>query len=185
MNLRDAKESDALEIANIHTYSWLEAYQGVVPTQFLTERPLHLKERVRHWERTLRDPEWICQVAEHNELGVVGFISGKSGRDEQYASSIQICYFYLFQKFHGQKIGYRLLKSFFGEAINRGFSQGYVWVFDNSEVTSFYRRSGGKATGERKARQLGNDSITEVCFLWDDLSLGQAGTKNPSSASAS
>lgn len=174
MKLRNATVDDAIEIANIHTYSWLEAYQGVVPTQFLADRPLHLKERVRHWERTLRDPTWIHQVAEHNELGVVGFISGKSGRDEQYKNDIQIAYFYLFQKFHGRKIGFRLLKNFFGEAKERGFSQGYVWVFDSSDTKRFYTRSGGVETGEKRDTDVGGETIKETCFLWENLDLDAA-----------
>lgn len=180
MKLRDATAEDALEIANIHTYSWLEAYQGVVPTQLLAERPLHLKERVRHWEMALRNPEWICQVAEHNELGVVGFIAGKSGDAQKHEASVQICYFYLFQKFHGRKIGFKLLKNFFAKAKERGFSQGYVWVFDSSDVTRFYRRSGGVETGEKQVRDHSGEPIKETCFLWTDLDLD---SKEPSQAS--
>lgn len=173
MKLRNAVPDDALEIANIHTYSWLEAYQGVVPTQFLAERPLHLKERVRHWERTLKDPEGICQVAEHNELGVVGFISGKRAEDNAHQDAIQVGYFYLFQKFHGQKIGFRLLKNFFAAAKEQGYKQGYVWVFDSSDITRFYHRAGGVETGEKRQTPLGGEDVQETCFLWKNLDLEQ------------
>src|SRR5690242_872171 len=93
--IRKATFEDAAGIANVHINSWREAYKGLLPSDFLDERPLAFKNRYELWKKVAVNADQVTFVAESREHGIVGFINGKNGRDEDLADHAEVWCIYL------------------------------------------------------------------------------------------
>jgi ribosomal protein S18 acetylase RimI-like enzyme len=169
MNIRLATLEDAAEIANVHINSWREAYKDLLPSSFLDDRPLMFKNRYELWKKIVINEDYITIVAESEAHGVVGFINGKNGRDENIADYAEIWSFYLLKKYHGQKIGFNLLQKFFELQRARGFKKAYLWVLENNPTISFYEKSGGHFNGLKKEDEIGGTKVNELCYIWNSI----------------
>jgi len=167
--IRQAHIEDAAEIANVHTNSWREAYKGLIPDEYLNDRPLHFKNRLELWKKLIVDPKQVTIVAESKEHGIVGFVNGGAARDEDLNNHTEVFCIYLLSKYHGRKIGFNLLKTFFDEQIKLNFTQAYLWVLDNNPTISFYEKVGGKFSGKKKEDQIAEIKMTELCYVWNNL----------------
>ena len=171
ITIRKAAFEDSAEIANVHINSWREAYKGLISEDFLNERPLFFKNRYELWKKVTVNEKQTTVVAECEKNGVVGFINGTNGRDENKKDYAEVWCLYLLEKYHGKKIGFHLLKSFFDKHLELGFEKGYLWVFADNPTISFYEKVGGKFNGETMKDEVGGDQITEVCYVWDSIKL--------------
>ena len=171
ITIRKATFEDAAEIANVHINSWREAYKGLIHQNYLDDRPLHFKNRYELWKTVTVNEKQITLVAESKEHGVVGFINGTFGRDEEYKDFAEIWCIYLLEKYHGKKIGFNLLKAYFDAHIKLGYEKGYLWVFADNPTISFYEKAGGKFLGKTKNHEIGGQKVTELCYIWDNISL--------------
>ena len=169
--IRPAISEDAAEIANVHINSWREAYIGLMPVEFLNERPLNFKNRYTLWKRVTVDPTFITIVAESPDHGIVGFINGQEGRDPEYKDQAEVWCIYLLEKYHGQKIGFQLIEKFINEMKSRGFNKAYLWVLEGNPTTRFYEKVGGKYAGHSKEDTIAGQKMTELCYVWDNLDL--------------
>jgi GNAT superfamily N-acetyltransferase len=167
--IRKAKREDAAEIANVHTNSWREAYIGLIPQDYLNDRPLHFKNRYELWKRLTIDETQTTFVAQSKDHGVVGFVSGATARDKDLSNYTEVYCLYLLKKYHGKKIGLHLLKSFFEEQLKRGFKKNYLWVLANNPTISFYEKVGGKFSGKTKSDEIAGSKVTELCYVWENI----------------
>jgi ribosomal protein S18 acetylase RimI-like enzyme len=170
--IREANHQDAAEIANVHINSWREAYVGLLPQEFLDDRPLFFKNRYQLWKKVTRDEEQVTFVAECSENGIVGFVNGKTARDPEYKDHAEVYAIYLLKKYHHQGLGFQLLKNYFDVFKARGFTKAYLWVLDGNPTIEFYKKAGGVYKGHSKEENLAGQKMTELCFIWDDLNLG-------------
>jgi ribosomal protein S18 acetylase RimI-like enzyme len=171
VKIRRATLEDAAEIANVHINSWREAYIGLLPSDFLDERPLNFKNRYELWKKVTKNNDQVTLVAESEKHGVVGFINGKNGRDDDLKDHAEVWCIYLLKKYHGQKIGFNLLKSFFNTQIELGFKKGYLWVLAGNPTISFYEKAGGKFHGRTMEDEIAGQKVSELCYIWDDIEL--------------
>lgn len=170
MIIRKATFDDAAEIANVHINSWREAYQSLLPQDFLDDRPLYFKNRYELWKKVTKNSQ-LTFVAETTDNGVVGFINGDIARDDKFRGQVEIYCIYLMKKFHGQGIGYSLLKKFFKSSVEKGFEKSYLWVLKNNPTIKFYERAGAKFTGDIVKDKIGGIEVEELCYHWSDISL--------------
>ncbi len=171
MIIRKAIIDDAAEIANVHTNSWREAYKGLLPQSLLDDRPLVFKNRYDLWKRVTADKTQTTFVAESDRNGVVGFINGYNARDKGFEDYAEVYCIYLLKKFHGQKIGLKLLKSYFDVHIQKGYEKAYLWVLKDNPTIRFYESTGAKVTDDIKQAVLGGQKVEELCCVWDKLDL--------------
>ncbi len=169
ITIRKATLEDAAEIANVHINSWREAYADILPLDFLNERPLDFKKRYDLWKRVTQNPNQVTLVAESSLHGVVGMVNGTKGRDKGKEHWCEVFCIYLLKKYHGQKVGYNLLKDFFKLHIDQGFSHGYLWVLDNNPTIKFYERSGGEYNNRTKNVEIAGLNLKELMYEWRDL----------------
>ncbi len=169
--IRHATLEDAAEIANVHINSWREAYKDLMPQSFLDERPLNFKNRYMLWKRIATDPKNVTFVAESPEHGIVGFINGSSPRDTEYADYAEVYSLYLLKKYHGQKIGFRLLNIFFEHFKTLGANKAYLWVLKGNSTEKFYHRTGGVFNGHTKTIMIAGLEMPEHCYVWNNLDL--------------
>ena len=173
MKIRKAITEDAAEIANVHINSWREAYKGLLPQTFLDDRPLYFKNRYELWKRVTADQSHATYVAESDNSGVVGFINGYTARDKGYEDFAEVYCIYLLQKFHGQKIGFRLLKIYFDALLEKGYKKGYLWVLKDNPTIRFYESTGAKLVHDIKKTVIGGLDVEELCYVWDNINLDQ------------
>lgn len=169
--MRKATIEDAPEIANVHTYTWLEAYKDLMPESFLAERPMQFKHRIGLWDKVVSNPDLYTFVAENDQHGIIGFVSGGKGRDANYSSYAEIYCIYLFSHYHKKGIGYGLLDQFFKNCKSYDYTQAYLWVLKNNPTIDFYQRANAKFSGETKKESLGEIFIEEDLYLWNSLEL--------------
>ena len=169
--IRAATVNDAADIANVHINSWREAYEGLLPSNFLDDRPLHFKNRYELWKNVTVNNDQVTLVAESQEHGVVGFINGKNGRDDDLKDHAEVWCIYLLKKYHGQKIGFKLLKTFFDKQKELGYKKCYLWVLAGNPTISFYEKAGGKFSGRIKEDQIAGQKVSELCYFWDEINL--------------
>ena len=169
MIIRKATAADAAEIANVHISSWREAYKGLLPQEFLDDRPLYFKNRYELWKKMTVNPSQVTYVAECPENGVVGFINGEYPRDLDFKDHAEVWCIYLLKKYHGKKIGFQLLKAYFDIFSAKGFSKGYLWVIRDNPTIKFYESTGGKFSGLSKKATIQGQEVEELCFVWDKI----------------
>ncbi len=171
ITIRKASVDDAAEIANVHINSWREAYKGLLPQEFLDERPLNFKNRYELWKKVTQNFEQVTLVAESVDHGIVGFVNGTHGRDEDKKDWCEVWCIYLLEKYHGKKIGLNLLKQYFDALIDKGFSKGYLWVLDNNPTISFYEKVGGRYSGRDKEDEIAGQKVKELMYEWENIKL--------------
>ncbi len=169
--IRLATAADAAEIANVHVSSWREAYQGLLPAEFLEGLPLAFRRRMRMWSALLGDGDRPVFVAEATDHGVVGVVAASSPRDRELAGSGELTSIYLLRSYHRRGIGRALLERSFAKLRADGYRSAYCWVIEHNPSVAFYRRTGALLLPDlSKQKEIGGQPVTERAYFWDDLS---------------
>lgn len=168
--IRQAVSVDAAEIANVHINSWREAYCNFLPKSYLDSRPLQFKAKKVMWTQNIETASQTVLVAECQKNGIIGFISGAPGRERRHRDKLEVRCLYLFQAYHGKKIGFHLLQRIFDNYIELGYKMGYLWVLKDNPTISFYAKVGGQYNGNSKSCEIENQNITEDCYIWNSIS---------------
>lgn len=50
--IRVASSGDEYQLAQVHIQSWQEAYQGLIPQEYLDQLPSEMEDRVKMWKST-------------------------------------------------------------------------------------------------------------------------------------
>lgn len=166
--IRKATPDDAAEIANVHLNSWREAYQNLLPQDFLDQLPLTFKRRMNMWKQTAIENKKPIFVAEAKN-GVVGFSVFEPARDASMSGYGEVGAIYLLEKFKGKKIGAALLKSGMNELIKMNYSKAYCWVLEGNPTIKFYESSGATFNGMEKPEEIGGKKVKELAYEWSDL----------------
>ena len=164
IKIRKACIEDAAEIANIHINSWREAYKGLLPQDFLDDRPLYFKNRYELWKKCTSRDEDIIYIAEHPEHGIIGFSNAGPGRDSDKSDYGEVYCIYLLQKFHKIGLGFKLLKACFDELLKRNYSQSYLWVLDKNPTIKFYEKTRAVEIDSPKEIEIADEKVIERCY---------------------
>jgi GNAT superfamily N-acetyltransferase len=145
MDIRPAREADALAIETIRVRGWQAGYRNVFPPERLDEMTID----ERRWRLRLAHPPtgWIALVAEVDGI-VAGFaVSGPSeGRPEEG----ELHALYVDPKQWSSGIGRALLEGAEAE-LARAYSEATLWVLeDNPRARGFYERCGWMFDGAWK-----------------------------------
>lgn len=157
VNVREARPTDAADMARVHVASWQETYRGLMSDDVLDD-PDFISKRERFWTAALTDPRYSANRAVVAELGgaVVGIaMAGPAGVDADVDYELYLIY--LLQSAHGSGAGQLLLDA----VINPSESIG-LWVADpNPRAQAFYVRNGFRPDGTTKQE----DGIQEIRMI--------------------
>lgn len=142
-----------------------------MPSAFLDDRPLSFKNRYELWKKVTVNTKQVTLVAESEEHGVVGFVNGTHGREEDLKEYAEVWCIYLLEKYHGQKIGFNLLKAFFDAHVSLGYKKGYLWVLADNPTINFYEKAGGKFHGRTTDIEIAGQKVKELCYVWENIQL--------------
>ena len=192
IRIRQAVDSDARGIAQVHIDSWRSTYAGIVPAEHLAG--LDYAEREKRWHRLLADRRQIAFVAEDPDGRVIGFASGgpeRSGAppaggtascsdDPQLESggpdpstapeySAELYAIYLFECGQRQGVGRRLVATLCSWFLSRGWHSMLTWVLTDNPSRNFYEALGGEEV-RVETITIGDTELTEVAYGWSDIS---------------
>lgn len=145
--IRLAKSEDAARIAEIHVYGWRYAYRNIISDSYLFGKLL-VQKRVESFVKNIEQKIEETYVYEDNEA-IKAFMTIGTCRNEDKKDSFELWGIYVEPLFKGNGIGTQLIKYCEKCAIDRGYKENMLWVFqDNKESRSFYERIGYKPDGK-------------------------------------
>ena len=164
IEIRRAKASDAVAVADTHDEAWRGAYQGVIPG-------LELEKLV-----TRRGPDWWdSAIRKGSRIAILAFgdkVAGYANYGRNRARSLfydgEIYELYLRPEYQGLGFGRRLFTSARRDLVQSGLKSLVVWALsDNDPAVEFYKALGGKAVA-RSSERFGEKSLDKVAFAWNN-----------------
>ncbi|MFC6633201.1 GNAT family N-acetyltransferase [Microbulbifer taiwanensis] len=138
VNLRNAVQTDAQEIAEIHVNSWKSAFDGLMPEGYING--FTMSSRIEEWQSTIRTNTESVVVAERGNQ-IVGFMSYFVHPEN--TETIELSKLYLCPNFYGQRLGSKFITHLERESQALGVKTIKLYVLDNNEAAiQFYSKHG-------------------------------------------
>jgi ribosomal protein S18 acetylase RimI-like enzyme len=165
LTIRKAELKDVEQMANVHVDSWRTTYKGIVSEEYLNT--LKYENRERLWESALSQDIHYIWVAEVDGK-VIGFVSGGKERTGKYGYDGELYAIYLLKEYQGNGIGYNLVKSFFNEMHEAGFSSVLLWVLADNPSVRFYESLNPEKVATEQI-EIGGQYFEEIGYGWRSL----------------
>ncbi|MDE2181502.1 MAG: GNAT family N-acetyltransferase [Alphaproteobacteria bacterium] len=171
LHVRQARQDDAADIAQVYIASWHDTYPGVLPTQLL--RAMTPKGQTTRWEAAIRaQGRESVLVAENSRYGVVGMASAGPARDAGLGFDGEVYTLYVDPAFYGRGAGRALLKGAFQALRKKGMTSCVIWAHARNNARFFYEAMGGRLIAERQAQLMG-ELVPETAFGWKTLAVAE------------
>ena len=165
LSVRQARPSDAADLARIYIQSWQDTYAGLLSHTLLGA--MSHKRQTERWLSAIRGPGSVL-VADHAREGVIGLSSMGAARDAGLGLEGEIYTLYVDPACLGRGIGRALLAGGFKRLRERRMQSCLIWAHAGNNACYFYEAMGGKRIAQRTTRLMG-EVTPEVCFGWTRL----------------
>ena len=165
LSLRQARPSDAADLARIYVESWQDTYAGILPHSLLSA--MSIKTHTIRWQNQLRSPGGVI-VAEDRRHGVVGLASLGGARDPGLGFEGEVYTLYVDPAFFGRGTGRKLMHGAFAALKEKKLNSCLIWSHARNNACYFYEAMGGQRVAERLTR-LGGEPTPEIAFGWKRL----------------
>lgn len=156
---RWAVPEDAEALADVHIATWQKAYEGILPSDFLTG--LDRRGRVRFWNRQLRRGARVSVTGNP----VAGFCYAGDSEAEGWGEIYAI---YVRPEHWGEGLGHALFVAGQDHLRDRGHDRALLWVLrDNRRARDFYERQGWSVGRPIRVEDIGGIQVTEVRYETD------------------
>lgn len=162
IEIRRAKVSDAVAIAETHDSAWRAAYQGIIPGTELEK--LINRRGPEWWASAIRKGSRIAlmQFGDH----IVGYTNYGRNRARSLFYDGEVYEIYLKPEYQGLGFGRRLFTSARRDLAQSGLKSLVIWALsDNEPALGFYRALGGRAVA-RSSERFGTRVLDKVAFAW-------------------
>ena len=166
LSLRQARPTDAADLARIYIESWQDTYAGILPHGLLAG--MSLKGHTARWRHAIKSGAVL--VAESDNQGVIGLASLGAARDRGLGLDGEIYTLYVDPAFLGRGAGTTLLHGAFAILKDRKFHSCLVWSHARNNACFFYEAMGGQRMAERTT-SLGGSPVPEIAFGWKRLAV--------------
>jgi ribosomal protein S18 acetylase RimI-like enzyme len=164
IEIRRAKASDAVAVADTHDEAWRTAYQGVIPGVELEK--LVTRRGADWWDSAIRKGSRIAILAFGDK--VAGYANYGRNRARSLFYDGEIYELYLRPEYQGLGFGRRLFSSARRDLTQSGLKSLVIWALsDNDPAVEFYKALGGKAVA-RSSERFGDKSLEKVAFAWNN-----------------
>jgi ribosomal protein S18 acetylase RimI-like enzyme len=162
IEIRRAKSSDSVEVAETHDEAWRTAYQGIIPGNELDKL---INRRGPDW--------WDSAIRKGSRITILQFgdrVAGYANYGRNRARSLfydgEIYELYLRPEFQGLGFGRRLFTAARKDLNQSGLKSLVVWALsDNEPAMEFYRALGGRAVA-RSSERFGAKTLDKVAYAW-------------------
>ena len=165
--IRQAVDSDARGIAQVHVDSWRSTYAGIVPAEHLAA--LDYDRREANWRPILADRRQAAFVAEDPRGRIIGFVSGGPERNDDSAFPGELYAIYLLKSCQGQGLGRRLVSALVEWFLSRRWQSMLLWVLEDNPSRGFYEALGGVRI-KQETISIGGTELVEIAYGWNDIS---------------
>ncbi|MBN8937498.1 MAG: GNAT family N-acetyltransferase [Rhizobiales bacterium] len=163
IEIRRAKPSDAVAVAEAHDEAWRATYQGVIPGIELEK--LIVRRGPDWWDSAIRKGSRIAILAFGD--AIAGYVNYGRNRARSLFYDGEVYELYLRPEYQGLGFGRRLFTSARRDLSQSGMKSLVVWALsDNDPAVAFYRALGGK-TVARSSERFGERNLEKVAFAWN------------------
>jgi ribosomal protein S18 acetylase RimI-like enzyme len=162
IEIRRARPSDALAVAETHDEAWRTAYQGIIPGAELEK--LIVRRGPEWWDSAIRKGSRIAllQFGDH----IAGYANYGRNRARSLFYDGEIYELYLKPEFQGLGFGRRLFSAARKDLAQSGLKSLVIWALsDNEPAVDFYKALGGRAVA-RSSERFGTKVLDKVAFAW-------------------
>lgn len=162
--IRYAQKDDAGTIALINSKSFQQAFQGIIPDDFLKEKFSYekLKERLNN---ELNEGTATSCIMYKDDIPVGMLTFAKDDHKERDSSEIDIWRIYLLPEYWGQNLGIELIHWSTAALNGKGYKKVALWVVEeNVRARKFYEKVGFIHEGEIRIINPGRE-ITEYRYI--------------------
>ncbi|MFO7797039.1 MAG: GNAT family N-acetyltransferase [Promethearchaeia archaeon] len=150
MIIRDARRSDALDIAKIQVNTWKQAYKDIFPEEFLESRSYEEKVVANQkWLEDLQDTTRVF-VAELDTKQIIGFAVGGLERDNNPDYKGELWGIYISKNYQRKGIGTKLFERVVKHLLDMNINSMLVWVLKDNPYRMFYEKLNGQMILEKK-----------------------------------
>lgn len=161
-HFRDADARDAALISHIHCATWVKAFRGLIPQDYLDRLPDdHWVPSIRSW---LESGRFSCLLIYEDKQPVGCCIYGR-GRDESHGDWGEIVSLYVLPAASRKGYGRALMQEAMARMREDGYVRFYLWAFEASAADGFYRREGFMPTADRDGTPLGGVRVYERRYV--------------------
>ena len=155
VELRQARRGDELLVAELHVRSWQEAYNGLMPADFLAALdPRDRAERYRFESEEGPTTVLAVDCDGHGEEELLGFASFGRSRDDDLPDHGEIGALYVDPTRHRGGVGRLLMAEARRRLAADGYQQAFLWVLrGNERARSFYEREGWRPDGASRVEE--------------------------------
>ena len=169
LQIRQARQDDAADVAQVYIDSWHDTYPGVLPSALL--RAMTPRGQTARWLAAIRaQSRETVLVAETQQYGIVGMASMGPSRDANLGFDGEVYTLYVDPAFFSMGIGRALLKASFRRLRADGMSNCVIWAHARNHARYFYEAMGGRLVAERTGRLMG-EACPETAFGWKTLAV--------------
>ena len=119
--IRPPRPTDAKSLGHVHVRIWREAYEGLMPQQFLDE--LDPRQSSGRWRTMLEQPDdRVTRLIGLVEQQIVGFIAVGPARDDDAPTTTELQVINVLAAHHGTGLANQLLTAALGD------DPAYLWV---------------------------------------------------------
>ena len=165
--IRPAQQRDVGDIGRIHVESWRDAYQGILPQDYLDG--LSAEKEAHSVMQALMDPKALYLIAE-GDRGPLGYVSAGPvrGQDPIYGAELYEIYLRPEAQRHG--LGRQLLDHMARRLHQAGFYTLLVWVLARNPNRRFYEKCGAIYL-RTKAIAFAGLTLQANAYGWIDITL--------------
>jgi ribosomal protein S18 acetylase RimI-like enzyme len=169
--IRDALIQDAPAIAKVHIDSWFSTYCRMLPIDFLKENSNQEKwEKIWTGILTAKDSKKIIKIAESDDK-IKGYINCSKTFTEDLIdiTEFEIHGLYLIKSAQRAGIGKALFKSALTDLAIMNVSSVGLWVFNDNEAVTFYRKLGGEELPLKSFVEINSVKFQRKFFIWKNI----------------
>lgn len=163
ITIRQAKATDAAQIARVHVETWRETYTGLIPERVLTS--LTHRKRQGQWNRILAGKERLNTLVAETNGEIIGFAGHGHNRDPKSRFTGEIFTLYVLLDWQGFGLGKALFEQSRDTLAALGHDRMIIWVLAMNPATKFYEWQGGLTIAERD-EPMGGVMLRERAYGW-------------------
>jgi ribosomal protein S18 acetylase RimI-like enzyme len=164
IEVRRAKPSDAVSLAETHDDAWRTSYRGIIPGSELEK--LISRRGPAWWENAIRKGSRVSLLVFGDQVAGYANYGRNRARSLQYEG--EVYELYLRPEFQGLGFGRRLFTAARRDLAQSGLKSLVVWALsENETAVEFYRALGGRAVA-RSSERFGTRVLDKVAFGWQN-----------------
>jgi ribosomal protein S18 acetylase RimI-like enzyme len=149
----------------VHTTSWQQAYQGIVPQIFLDQ--LTPEARTAFFKKAIPISKHEFYIAYLNGKPVGMMSIGKSRDKDASGDAAEISAIYCIVDVWGKGYGRKLMNYAIKRLKDQSFRTITLWVFEeNQRARAFYEKYGYSFDGTKEQSDIGGKLLNEMRYIY-------------------